>query len=204
MATFCDLPAELLFEIVQRLDNPALLSLGLTCHCVHSLALDTFFTNNKICDPKSGWLIAYKTPVETLPALRNALFVQKLDQLHYYFNPPVEIMLEEVRDLHALISRMPTTGLVKLHFSVMDHHFGFGRGEPQVLNSEVWKKEFQRLLDLILEKGCSELYVEGGEKLIGLYPEHVKFPGVEGKHWLIPPSDLPHFCSCQNQYPELH
>jgi hypothetical protein len=205
MATFCDLPAELLLEIVQRLDNPALLSLGLTCRCVHSLALDTFFANNKIHDPKSGCLIAYKTPVETLPALRNALSVQRLDQLHYYFNPPVERMLGEVRDLRALISRMPTTGLVKLHFSVVDHHFGFARGEPQVLNSEVWQKEFQGLLDLILEKGCYELYVGGGHQLIGLYAEHmVEFLDVEGKFCFIFPSNLPHFRSCQSRYPKCH
>ena len=96
MVKLCDLPMELLVEIVQRLDNPALLNLGLTCRCVHSLALDTFFTNNKIHDPQSGWLVAYKRPIEMLPAVRNALFVQKLDQLHYYFNPPVERKLEEV------------------------------------------------------------------------------------------------------------
>ena len=68
---------------------------------------------------------------------------------------------------------MPITGLIKLYFSVVDHHFGFERGEPQVLNPEVWKKESQDLLDIVLEKGCNELYVEGREKLIGLDPKCV-------------------------------
>jgi len=177
--TLCDLPMDLLLEIIQHLDNPALLSLGLTCRCVSFLALDTFFANNNIHDPRSGWLIAYNTPVETLPAFRNALFLRRLEQVHYYFNPGVERMLGEVRDLHALISRMPTISVVKLHFSVVDGYFA--REERQVLNSEVWKKEFQGLLDLVLEKGCYELFVRDGASLIGLYPEHVvEFSDVEG------------------------
>jgi len=169
--TLCDLPAELLLEILQHLDNPALLSLGLTCRCMQSPALCTFFANNDIRDPAAGWLVAYKTPVETLPALRGALFIQKIDQVHYYFNPGVERMIREVQDLRALISRMPAIGLVKLHFSVLDNHFV--RGERQVLNPKVWKKELQSLLDVILKKGCYELYIQGGEKLIPLYSGNV-------------------------------
>ena len=182
VATLCDLPVELLLEIIQRLDNPALLSLGLACRCVHALALDTLFSKNNIRNPRSGWLTAYQTPVETLPALRNALFIQELDELNYYFNPPVERMLNEVRDLRALMSRMPTARLVKLHFSVVDHHFGVAGREPQGLNAEVWKKEFQGLLDVVLEKGCNELYVEDGVTLIGLDSKHiVEFPDVDGE-----------------------
>lgn len=169
--TLCDLPGELLMEIIQRLDNPALVNLGLTCHHLHFLALNTFFSNNDIHDPKGGWLVAYKTPVETLPALRSALFVRRLDQLHYYFNPPVDRMIEETRDLVALISRMPTIGLVKLHFSTVDQHFNFGGGEPRILDTVLWKEALQSLLELVLEKGCHELYVQGGETLIGLYPK---------------------------------
>ena len=179
VATLCDLPAEILLEIIQHLDNPALLSLGRTCRCVHTLALDTLFSNNNIRDPKSGWLTAYKTPVETLPALRIALFIQKLDHLHYYFNSPFERMLEEVRDLRALISRMPTIETVKLHFSVVDGHFGGAGGKFQTLDPEVWKNEFQGLLDVVLEKGCYELYVEGGTTLV---PQHiVEFPDIDGE-----------------------
>ena len=200
MTTFCDLPMEILLEIVQHLDNPALLSLGLACRCVHSFALETLFANNNIRDPKSGWLVAYKTPVETLPALRNALFVQKLDVLHYYFNPPVERMLEEVRDLRALISRMPTAGLVKLHFSVVDQHSV--EGDPQVLNSAEWKKEFQGLLNTVLKKGCHELYVQGGAKLIKLYSKRVV--DVEGGFSFSPPPNLSHFRRFRGRYPECH
>lgn len=182
VATLCDLPEELLLEIIQHLDNPALLSLGLTCRCVHFLALDTLFSNNNIHSPKSGWLTAYNTPVETLPALRHALFIQKLDQLYYYFNPPFKRMLEEVRDLRALMSRMPTAGVVKLHFSVVDRHFGVAGREPRGLNAEVWKEEFQGLLDVVLEKGCYELYVEDGATLVGLFSKHiVEFPDVDGE-----------------------
>jgi len=198
ITTFCDLPMEILLEIVQLLDNPALLNLGLACRCVHSIALDTFFTNNNIRDPKSGWLVAYRTPVETLPALRNALFVRELDILHYYFNPPVERMLQEVRDLRALISRVPTTGIVKLHFSVVDQHF-MG-GDPQVLNSAEWEKEFQGLLNLVLKKGCHELYVQGGAKLIKLYSKRIV--DVEGEFSFIPPPNLSHFRRCWGRYPE--
>ena len=190
VATLCDLPVEILLGIIQHLDNPALLSLGRTCRCVHTLALDTLFFNNNIRDPKSGWLTAYETPVETLPALRIALFIHKLDQLQYYFNPPFERMLEEVRDLRALISRMPTIGTVKLHFFVVDRHFGGVGGKIQTLDQEVWKKEFQGLLDVALEKGCYELYVEGGAALVRVYPQHVvEIPdiGSELNFFILPP-----------------
>jgi len=198
-ATLCDLPTELLLEIIQHLDNPALLNLGLTCRCVNTLALDTFFVNNNIGNPKLGWLIAYDTPVETLPALCNALFVRKLDQVHYHFNPGMNRMIKEVKDLHALISRMPTIKRVKLHFSLADHYFA--RGEPQVVNLQVWKKEFQGLLDLVLEKGCDELYVEGGKTLLELYPKPVvEIPDVEGGLCCILSPNLSHFRSCESRY----
>jgi len=199
MATLCDLPTELLLQIIQHLDNPALLNLGLTCRCVNTLALDAFFVNNYIRNPKLGWLVAYNTPVETLPALRNALFIRTLDELHYYFNPGINRMIKEVKDLRAFISRMPTIELVNLHFSVVDNHFA--TEEPQVLNLEVWKKEFQGLLDLVLEKGCDELYVQGGKTLIGLYPEQVvEIPDVEGGLCCIVPPSLSHFRSCESRH----
>ncbi|KIM41225.1 hypothetical protein M413DRAFT_445266 [Hebeloma cylindrosporum] len=179
MATLCDLPTEVLLEIIQQLDNPALVNLARTCHCVHFLALDTFFSKNDIWEPKSGWVVAYNTPVETLPALHIALFVQWLDQLHYWFNFPMDRMIEEVRALRALVSRLPTIRLVKLHFSVVDQHYFYEQG---ALDPVVWKKEVQSLLDLILEKGCSELSVQGGETLVKLYPHHggvVAFPAED-------------------------
>ena len=107
------------------------------------------------------------TPVETLPALRVALFIQNLDQVNYSFNPGIERMLGEVHDLRALISRMPTIRFVSLDFISVDAHFM--NGEPQVLNPEVWKREFQGLLDLILEKGCYDLCVQGGVRFIEFY-----------------------------------
>ena len=177
--TLCDLPAELLLEIVQRLDNSALLNLSLTCHYVHSLALCTFFANNNIHDPRSGCLVAYNAPVETLPALRIALFIQNFAQVDYYFNPGIERMLGEVHDLHALISRIPTIQFVALNFTSVDIHFM--SSEPQVLDPKVWKNKFQGLLDLILEKGCFQLSVQGGAKLIEFYLKHVEFPHAEGK-----------------------
>ena len=175
--TLCDLPAELVLEIGQRLDNPSLLNLCLTCRYLHSLALDTFFANNNIPNPKSGCLVAYNTPVETLPAVRIALFIQTLDQVNYSFNPGIERMLREVHDLHALISRMPTIGYVGLNFMNLDNHFLYR--QPPILNPEVWKKKLQGLLDLILEKGCSQLCIQGGAKLVELYTKH------EGKSFFL-------------------
>ncbi|KIM41251.1 hypothetical protein M413DRAFT_445290 [Hebeloma cylindrosporum] len=74
---------------------------------------------------------------------------------------------------------MPTTGIVKLHFSVVDHHLGIPGGERQViLKPKVWKEEFQGLLDVVLEKGCYELHVQGGATLIGLYPSGAEFEDI--------------------------
>jgi len=202
-ATLCDLPTELHLEIIQHLDNPELLNLGLTCRCVNTLALETFFYNNNIRNPKSGRLYASCTPDETLPAFRNALFLRKLDEVHYYFNPGIDRTIKEVKDLQALISRMPTIELVKLHFNNVDLYFKLRelRGERRVVNLQVWKKEFQGLLDLVLEKGCDELYVQGGKRIIRRYAEQVvEIPDVEGALCYIPPPNLSHFRSCGGRY----
>ncbi|KIM41224.1 hypothetical protein M413DRAFT_27617 [Hebeloma cylindrosporum] len=171
-----DLPTELLLDIAERLDNPTLLSLSRTCHNLHSLALCTFFAINDIPDPRSGSLLAYNAPLETLPALRIALFIQKLEHVTYYFSTNVERMLREVHDLRALISRMPSIRTVSLDIPL---YLGY---VPQVLNPEVWEKEFLGLLNLALEKGCYALSVEGREKLVKFYSKQVTKPTKRRKN----------------------
>jgi len=170
-ATLCDLPAELILEIVHRLDNPALLNLGLTCRFMQRVAFCTLFADNKICEPTAGWLGASNAPIEILPALRCALFIQWFSQVDYYFNTGVERMLREVQELRGFISRMPAINSVKLHFSAVHNNFGLLGHERQGLNPTVWQKKLQGLLEVVLEKGCSELHVDGGQKLIELYVE---------------------------------
>ena len=85
-----DFPNELLGLIVEYLDNDSdsLFWLSMTCRALHYVALSAFFEQNDVKEPASGWVVVYKAPRKTLPqALRIALFVEKLDQIHYYLNP---------------------------------------------------------------------------------------------------------------------
>jgi len=97
-------------------------------------------------------------------------------------------MLGEVHDLRALISRMPTIRFVSLDLMSVDAHFI--NGVPQVLDPQVWKKEFQGLLDLILEKGCYNLCVQGGVRFIEFYSKDAEFPQAEGRSFFCPAARL--------------
>ncbi|KAF9531182.1 hypothetical protein CPB83DRAFT_809545 [Crepidotus variabilis] len=167
------LPPELLHEIVDFLDNNELLQLGLTCRSTHVIALSTFFKRNDIREPGDGWLVAYKTPPETLAAIHAADWVKNLRQIHYYLNPGVDRLMSEARDLNRLVRSLPKIEIVKLHFSVVDS-WASGHRE-NLLNRMEWAREFTSVLDSFIDRGCNEMYVSGGGAIRALYSEEEPF-----------------------------
>ncbi|CAA7263312.1 unnamed protein product [Cyclocybe aegerita] len=167
---FTDLPTDILREIISHLDNDGLLQLGRTCKDTHTLALSEFFSRNDLREPEEGFIVAYKKPIETLPALRAALFVKDLRQLHFYLNPNLDRLIGEVADLRSLAARVSTMEIVRLHFSVVDGWIdAYGQFPSDRMDRRMWKELFTGLLDGILSKSCTQLLVRGGERLKELY-----------------------------------
>lgn len=164
-----NLPTELLHEVISHLDNASLVQLGLTCKRLHYISLNTYFEKNDIQSPSNGWLVAYQTPPETLPALRAALWVKEIKQLHFYFNPGVDQLVAEVVDMYWLVKRLLSIELVKLHFSVMDTWIWRYSPGFQMLDSRLWFRVFTKLLEIIIERGCRDLQITGAGMLESMY-----------------------------------
>lgn len=164
-----DLPNELLGLIVEYLDSDALFWLSMTCRALHYVALPAFFEQNDVKEPASGWVVVYEAPRKTLQALRMALFVEKLDQIHCYLNPGLDRLLGEVRDLRGLVARLPSVDQVKLHFSVLDNWLDRSPPVDERLDVDVWRKEFGSMVDQLLLKGCRNLHITGGSRIWTIY-----------------------------------
>ena len=179
------LPPELLQEVMSHLDNPSLLQLASTCKHLHYQSLHAFFERNDIRAPSDGWLVAYQTPPETLWAVRAALWVKHLKQVHFYFNFGIDTLLGEVYDLYYLIKRLSSIELVKVHFSVVDSWI-LRNFVTHDLNVNQWFRAFTGLLDMIIEKGCTELHVTGGAQVKALYsiPEASDLPVRDLAQWV--------------------
>ncbi|KAJ3502473.1 hypothetical protein NLJ89_g8872 [Agrocybe chaxingu] len=155
-ATLSDLPVELLDEIAQQLDNVSLIQFSLICKYTHRLGLHLFFSRNKIGNPAAGLVSVSSTaPVETLRALRVALFVQRLRGICYTFRPHCDIM-QEMDELMCLLHRLSSVASIQL--------FNY-RQELQVDKKEYFGK-WASLLDVAFQKGCTRLQVYTGSLLI--------------------------------------
>ena len=167
-----DLPNELLSLIFEYLDIDSLLRLSMTCRVLHYVALPAFFEQNDVKELASGWVFLYRAPRTTLQALRMALFVEKLDQIHYYLNPGLDRLLGEVRDLRGLVERLLSVDQVQLHFVMFDTWLA----NPPPVNEErprldvdMWRKEFSSMLDQFLVRGCKKLHITGGSRIRTIY-----------------------------------
>ncbi|KAF8153307.1 hypothetical protein B0H34DRAFT_662866 [Crassisporium funariophilum] len=109
------------------------------------------------------------TPIETLPAIRAALFVKNLSQIDYYFNPDFDRMIDEVNDLCGLIARLPSIDNVRLYFDVIDQWISGSRMPSARLNPKSWKRQLTRLLEIILDKSCTQLNLIGGMRFSQVY-----------------------------------
>jgi len=167
-AAFWVLPNELLFLIIQDLDNASILNLGLTCRLMNSIAFNYFFLKNNI--QVSGCGLFSDPPRETLPILRSALFIKRLSHFNFKLNPGIERMRSEVSDIRILAARLQAMGAVSIHFPhVKQISSIFPRLPLQFLSMDSWYKAVSRLLVTILERGCNELRVIGGTQFSNIY-----------------------------------
>ena len=170
-ATLWELPNELLLLIIQDLDNASIFNFGLTCRLMNSIALNYFFVLNNITGLGLGRFVGFQNqPIETLPALRSALFVKRLSYFDFDLNPGIERMRSEVSDIRALAARLQAMGVVSIHFP---HGERIPRSwrRSKCLPMDSWYKTVSSLLVTVLEKGYTELHVVGGTHFSGLYED---------------------------------
>jgi len=142
-----DLPLELLQEILSHLDNPSLLQLGLTCKTFNRISLKLFFEKDT-SQLFPGWFSAIRGSPETLWAMRAALWREPFHKISYYFNSGINSLPAEGCELYHLIKCMS---------SIKEAHLNFGA----CIGLQRWSQVVTRLLDMVIEKGCRELHIEG-------------------------------------------
>jgi hypothetical protein len=181
LATLPDLPNELLLIVFQDLDNQSLFNLGLTCRRMNTVALNHFFSKNDIQDPGGGYFLPNPfnkpdLPIQTIPALRNALFVYNLRIFDFVLNPRAKKMREEVTDLYVLAARLRSIKIFKLSCRNMDHYSFFLAKMQNLAADDVWYKSVTRLLDTVLDKSCNVFEVDGGTRFSELYRDFIPNP----------------------------
>ena len=93
-------------------------------HCP-TIALSYFFSKNDIQDPARGYFTdSSKTaPIQTIPALRSALFVHHLQDFNFVLSRNTKRMCEQVADLCVLATRLHSMKIFKLSFLFVGNYF---------------------------------------------------------------------------------
>jgi len=94
-----------------------------------------------------GWFLAIRASPETLWAMRAALWREPFHKISYHFNS-INSLPAEVCELYHLIKCLSSIKETYLNF---DPCIGLKR----------WSQVVTRLLDMVIEKGCRELHIEG-------------------------------------------
>ena len=170
MIVLCDLPTELFYEVLSHLDNASLVQLALTCKRLQHISLNTFFERNDLqFECLANRFTSYESPPETLPALRAALWVKEFRSFYFYFNPGMDRLAADIQDMYWIVKRLQKVDLVKLNFSLVDYWTREWRNRIQVFDCRRWSDAFSALLEVIVEKGCTELEISGSGIMEGFW-----------------------------------
>ena len=150
------LPDELLENIIDRVESESLVQLSMTCRRLHFLALPIVFARADIHDTRSFYL--HDPPAHILRALRLALFVENVESIGISFSTHDDRILPYARELHRLISRLPSMKRFYLNFL-------YSYPSPTVPDP-AWQREFICLLNLIVNRSCTLLSVSGGNEIL--------------------------------------
>ncbi|KAJ6519100.1 hypothetical protein C8R45DRAFT_950239 [Mycena sanguinolenta] len=171
------LPNEVLIQIFEvDPGNPGVFSISTLCRRLHYLALPIYFTAHGIPDSQallSKDLILLSTQLHLLGPLQTALFVRSLKHISCSF--PLDtaslrhssrresrsynnLFFYLVRRLTAFLGNLERVNEVTLEFQL--EYSVMSRSMDSALNA--WNTTISALLDVIMEKGCTALNVQGG------------------------------------------
>ncbi|KAJ7747178.1 hypothetical protein DFH07DRAFT_776131 [Mycena maculata] len=160
-ASLLDLPNELLHIICQDLDDDGLLHLASTCRRINLLAIPLVFSR---CDyelPTSSIPSIHLTSgnIRLLQALSIASFVTSIDVLDFsMIHSPTPEILDAIRALHALVTRLAHLGHVRLLVSDL-----YAQKTPQ--NTEKlrpWPHVMAAMLNTAAQRGDCAITIYGG------------------------------------------
>ncbi|KAJ2930601.1 hypothetical protein H1R20_g6495, partial [Candolleomyces eurysporus] len=173
LGSLTKLPPELLLRIIDELDDATLCDLGCTCRDFNSLIFQML--SDKLCITyylPEGWISCYQalTPRYTLRVIRCSLPTRKFKNIYHCFNKGLD-HLEEIEEMHAIVTRMDELGELRLYLADPDDwavREAPGLDETQVpqLTSEEWTKAYLGLLTAALAKGCINALLGGGEQFL--------------------------------------
>lgn len=153
VARLPNLPAELLVEIVNQLDDESLIQLSMTCRKFHFLALPVVFTRAKLINTRCLYL--QQSPANLLRALRIALFVDHATSFVVGLNHDRDRLLPEVHSFNRLVSRMSSTEKFTFFMPLLT----FAINNDGIFDR--WTREVIRLFDIVLSKQCYYFFVGG-------------------------------------------
>ncbi|KAG5341538.1 hypothetical protein C0989_009899 [Termitomyces sp. Mn162] len=152
---------EVILLILGLTSNPVLIVIAKTCRRLYYLALPVYFQRYGIpSNPAPRSLVLCDRTLRALPGLTAAFFITSVDDLLCKFPGPEEYCFSKgVRDLHRFVYRLSSVSSVSLDISNIDTRWTSGLATAV---SDAWKPRFIRLLDTMLERGCSSLTVAYG------------------------------------------
>lgn len=104
----CRIPDELIFQIVDALDDDSACQLGLTCTDLHYRALPIVFERNGTKDFNSGRTSLYNTGSgHVLRALTTSLFIPDVDEIFLWPNMISEDEYSYILAMTPLATRFP-------------------------------------------------------------------------------------------------
>ncbi|KAJ7183152.1 hypothetical protein C8R46DRAFT_1066081 [Mycena filopes] len=188
------LPNEIILEIIQQLDSSdaGIFALSTSCKRLHHLALPIYLAGHGILDApelasRDGLTLLFDG-LDILSALRTALFIPSLKRIHCsfslnsarrgYSSGAMDTFLRHIRSLAGFLSILERVDEVTLDFK--DVNFWAVQENVDVLGR--YTSALSTLLDVIVEKQCKTLDVDGG--LFVVHPSQFRIvaPPMKNKH----------------------
>ncbi|KAJ7284613.1 hypothetical protein C8J57DRAFT_1289097 [Mycena rebaudengoi] len=178
-----DTPNEIILEILRYLDksDPGIFALSTSCKRLHYLALPIYLAGHGIPNSTSlasEDLIIHADELDILAALETALFIPSLQHIscsfalssarYGYSALDMDVFIRHIRRLANFLLTRENVGEVTLIFK--DLNIWAVDESTGVL--ETWSAAISRLLDVILEKQCKTLTVDGGMFIV--HPTQLK------------------------------
>ncbi|KAJ7782696.1 hypothetical protein B0H16DRAFT_1802244 [Mycena metata] len=160
------LPNELLITIFENPKFPVdyLCTLAVLCRRLHFLALPIYFARNGMLEPfKSAFIPLATDGQDMLAALNMALFISSMEEITCVLPHPsctsIFPLLPHLRRLRKFISRISSVKRVTLQLDARNSMCN-AAGDDEALRA--WSSTLGGLLNVVIEKGCTELTVRYG------------------------------------------